>query len=141
MKHAEPHRHNPYAITLDIRKSYPSIDTNRIYRNLEGGLYHALSTRAPAITEKEDKKLLIRALSHLCVGENELPQGAPTSPFIQNIVMRNIDISIEQEILNMHLVDPSYTRYGDDMSISFASFQTLPLLQKQISEIKQLLLK
>jgi len=34
-KGAEQHRYNPYLITLDIKNSYPSIDTQRVYKNLE----------------------------------------------------------------------------------------------------------
>jgi hypothetical protein len=35
-KNADLHRYHPYLITLDIKKAYPSIDTHRVYKNLEG---------------------------------------------------------------------------------------------------------
>jgi retron-type reverse transcriptase len=54
-------------------------------------------------------------LSHLCCYRDRLPQGAPTSPMLANLVMRPFDDYIgdwcqQQEI--------AYTRYGDDMTFS-----------------------
>lgn len=34
-KNAELHKSNPYLITMDIKNAYPSIDTQRVKRNLE----------------------------------------------------------------------------------------------------------
>lgn len=54
-------------------------------------------------------------LTILCTFEERLPQGAPTSPYISNIIMRDFDYELgkwceEREI--------TYTRYCDDMTFS-----------------------
>ena len=74
-KNAELHRYNRYLITLDIKNAYPSIDTRRVYENLKGALLGKnLNTRAPLLKTPDKQELFIRALTHLCVSENELPQ-------------------------------------------------------------------
>ncbi|MDR0859481.1 MAG: hypothetical protein LBO09_00410 [Candidatus Peribacteria bacterium] len=79
-KNAELHRYHPYLITLDIKSAYPSITTERVYKNLKGALERTLDIWTPLLisedleqTEK-NKDLFIRAITHLCVSENELPQ-------------------------------------------------------------------
>ncbi len=44
-----------------------------------------------------------------------LPQGAPTSPLISNLVMRECDEKLS-EIASKYKL--TYTRYGDDLSFS-----------------------
>ncbi|WP_336083725.1 reverse transcriptase family protein [Thalassospira sp. CH_XMU1448-2] len=44
-----------------------------------------------------------------------LPQGAPTSPLLSNLVMREIDKCIQKICLNFDL---TYTRYSDDLTFS-----------------------
>lgn len=44
-----------------------------------------------------------------------LPQGAPTSPLLSNLVMRDIDNDIQQAAKNVGL---TYTRYSDDLTFS-----------------------
>ena len=47
--------------------------------------------------------------------DNKLPQGAPTSGYISNIVMREFDEKIGR-YCNQNSI--CYTRYSDDMSFS-----------------------
>lgn len=54
-------------------------------------------------------------LSVLCVYTHQLPQGAPTSPAISNIVMRNFDEVVGKWCRNREI---SYSRYCDDMTFS-----------------------
>jgi len=132
-KNAELHRYNPYLITLDIKNAYPSIDTARVHKNLKTSLLGKgyVDTRAPLIENKEHQELFIAALTHLCVSENELPQGAPTSNQIQNIVMLSVDKAIEKRLPELHASDAIYSRYADDMAISFPCFRTMTVLEEQ----------
>ena len=54
-------------------------------------------------------------LTYLCTYDNHLTQGAPTSAYISNLVMKEFD----EELGNWcDLMNISYTRYSDDMTFS-----------------------
>ena len=55
-------------------------------------------------------------LSELCTHAYQLPQGAPTSPKLSNLVNYMMDYQIEQAVKHYH---GTYTRYADDITISF----------------------
>jgi len=138
-KNAEIHRHNRYLLTLDIKNAYPSINTRRVYTNLAGAIGHNLRIRCPLLENPEDKEYFIRALTHLCMSENELPQWASTSNHIQNIVLTATDIAIEKTIPNLIWHNMQYSRYADDITISFPHIITMEVLQEKCSYyIKQL---
>lgn len=54
-------------------------------------------------------------LTRLCTYNNTLPQGAPTSPRLSNMVNYPIDVRLEALALK---VSASYTRYADDIIFS-----------------------
>ncbi len=54
-------------------------------------------------------------LTLLCTFEERLPQGAPTSPYISNIIMRDFDYELGAWCEKR---DITYTRYCDDMTFS-----------------------
>lgn len=54
-------------------------------------------------------------LTHLCTYEDFLPQGAPTSSYISNLVMKEFDNEIGKFCEDKGI---SYTRYSDDMTFS-----------------------
>lgn len=60
-------------------------------------------------------------LAGLCCLDEQLPQGAPTSPTISNIVFRSLDETLEA--LSAHHTI-TYGRYADDLS--FSSQQPIP---------------
>lgn len=56
-----------------------------------------------------------RLLTGLCTFHDALPQGAPTSPALSNVVFADVD----QEILNVcALGGITYSRYADDLTFS-----------------------
>ena len=68
-----------------------------------------------------------------------LPQGAPTSPMLSNLVMYDFDRSVE-EIANEFGL--TYTRYADDLTLSTASEEFNRVkAQKAISRIYQIIRK
>ena len=79
------------------------------------------STRAPRLKayfrrigwNRPAAKLLLR----LCTYEGGLPQGAPTSPRLSNLVNYRIDARLSGMAARLGAV---YTRYADDITISFA---------------------
>lgn len=54
-------------------------------------------------------------LAQLCCLDKHLPQGAPTSPIISNIVCRKMDRELAKFAKNYGF---AYTRYADDMTFS-----------------------
>lgn len=54
-----------------------------------------------------------------------LPQGAPTSPALSNLVMARVDETLTQFASRMSL---HYTRYADDITLS-GSFRVMPAIQ------------
>ena len=55
------------------------------------------------------------ALAQLCCNETSLPQGAPTSPIISNMICRRLDRELTGLAENHEC---TYTRYADDLTFS-----------------------
>lgn len=96
-----PHVRQKQVLKMDIDNFFQRIIFPQVWQQAFA------KTRLPQAT--------ITLLSHLCCYRDRLPQGAPTSPTIANLVLRDFDDYIgrwcaEQEI--------AYTRYGDDMTFS-----------------------
>lgn len=56
-----------------------------------------------------------KALASVCCYEEKLPQGAPTSPYMSNLILKNMDFELERFCRQKEI---TYTRYADDMSFS-----------------------
>lgn len=56
-------------------------------------------------------------LSQICCHDGVLPQGAPTSPLISNIICWKLDAQLQNLARNERC---SYTRYVDDITFSFS---------------------
>lgn len=54
-------------------------------------------------------------LANLCSLQNQLPQGAPTSPALSNIIASKLDYKISNFINGKEI---RYTRYADDLTFS-----------------------
>lgn len=58
----------------------------------------------------------LETLMRLCVYRNGLPQGAPTSPCLSNLV----NLELDQSLADLaQLSGARYTRYGDDLTFSW----------------------
>ncbi len=97
---AEPHVGKPVVVCCDIRNFFPSINVKRVH-----GVFRSLIIN-PRISN---------LLAALTTYQGRLPQGAPTSPMIANLVCRRLDRRL------MGLAQArgiTYTRYADDMIFS-----------------------
>lgn len=72
-------------------------------------------------------------LSVLCTYKNVTPQGAPTSPVISNIVLRDFDEIVGSFCEERHIL---YTRYCDDMTFS-GSFETEEIIDLVRTELRK----
>lgn len=102
LTHAAQHERKAWVVTMDIRHFFPSV---------RGALLSALwpdfgLTRPAA------------AIVHnLVTRKDHLPQGAPTSPHLGNLVLRQMDI--ELALMAEHR-GWAYSRYADDLAFSGA---------------------
>ena len=73
-------------------------------------------------------------LTHLCTYNNHLIQGAPTSSYISNLVMKDFDEEIGEWC---ELKSISYTRYSDDMTFSgdFNPSEIIKLVRKLLLKV------
>ena len=100
-KNAVVHVGKPKVLKLDIYHFFDSVR----YQQLKDGVFTA---------ERFSEPIRI-LLSMLCYYRDVLPQGAPTSPMITNIIMREFDNNVGEWCRNRSI---SYTRYCDDMTFS-----------------------
>jgi len=91
---------------LDIRRFFPSVTI--------GMVRHAFQ-QAGASNE------VLPALVRLTTFEDGLPTGAPTSPWVGNLVLRPLDISLGRFCGR---IGAHYSRYIDDLTLSGPSSET-----------------
>ena len=101
LKNAQPHVGKPVLLKMDIRQYFDHI----YYPIVKEKVF-------PAERYSEANRIL---LSLLCVHKDALPQGAPTSPAISNIILRDFDNTVGQWCDDRNI---TYTRYCDDMTFS-----------------------
>lgn len=87
-------------LKLDISHFFDSIDDDAVYLVMK-----RLGLSIPATT----------LLTHLCIYKARLPQGAPTSSYIANLVMMQFDERLGSWCSERNI---TYTRYCDDMTFS-----------------------
>ncbi|MBQ9994310.1 MAG: RNA-directed DNA polymerase [Clostridia bacterium] len=98
---ASPHRGKDKILKLDIYRFFDSI------------MYSAVKDRV--FTRDRFSEPIRVLLSILCYYDDRLPQGAPTSPAISNIIMREFDDAVGKWCSRRGI---TYTRYCDDMTFS-----------------------
>lgn len=103
VSNARPHIGQDFVFNMDLKNFFPSISFNRVL-----GLFQSLEC-------DRDVALL---LTRLTTYKGELPQGAPSSPFVANLICRRLDNRLDKfcQIRNWN-----YTRYCDDITISGAA--------------------
>ena len=65
-------------------------------------------------------QLAAKALAQICCYRGVLPQGAPTSPVVSNMVCGPLDIELRRFAAKHHC---HYTRYADDISLSSSTLR------------------
>lgn len=106
--HAEKHIGKKTLVTLDLKDFFPSITQRRVR-----GLLKIILPRHPDLTVTP---IMVDQLSELLTYDGKLPQGAPTSPTVSNLICLNFDKKLT-ELQDEHSC--TITRYADDIAVSF----------------------
>ena len=102
VSNARPHQRQAVVVRLDVRDFFDSTAAPRIAKYLRTIGWNRPATR-----------LLVR----LCTHDGGLPQGAPTSPRLSNLVNYPLDARLAAAARSCQA---AYTRYADDLTFSFA---------------------
>jgi len=115
---AAPHVGQEIVINLDLKNFFPSIGLPRIkgvftqlgYSEQVAATLALLCTEAPAEEVSVDGETFFVAS-----GARALPQGAPSSPALTNILCRRLDARLQGCAAKLGF---TYTRYADDLTFS-----------------------
>ena len=99
---AKNHINKHYLLNVDLEDFFPSISFGRV---------RAMFTHLPFELPDE----VATVLSQICCWKGKLPQGAPTSPTISNMICATLDYEL-QELSGKYRC--AYTRYADDLTFS-----------------------
>lgn len=99
---ARVHHNQRWILRIDLKDFFPSIHFGRVM-----GVFRAQPFNFPP-----DVAIV---LAQICCYRHELPQGAPTSPILSNLVCRGLDRELAAIATAMHC---NYSRYADDICFS-----------------------
>lgn len=153
-KNAEPHAGAPWIIRIDIQSFFESVSERQVYHAFRRLGYVSLlsfemariCTRVvPSSEEKHRKRdnqprwkgtaTSSGVAPYPAASIGHLPQGAPTSPMLSNLVLAPIDAQIQAEA-KKH--DAVYTRYADDLILSFSAGPK-KRLEEVLSSVRRIL--
>ncbi len=119
-RNAEPHIGKKKILKLDIEGFFDNI----LYSQVKNVVFYE---------QKYSEQVRI-LLTVLCYYRESLPQGAPTSPVITNIIMYGFDEKIGAYCQEKGI---SYTRYCDDMTFSgdFDEKEVIALVKEELKKL------
>lgn len=105
VSNAVPHVNKSFVFNIDLEDFFGSIHFGRV-KNLFTAHPFALTHTVATI------------LAQICCNKGRLPQGAPTSPIISNMICHKLDRQL-QALAGKN--QSTYTRYADDITFSFTT--------------------
>lgn len=116
---AAQHRGRRYVLNLDLKDFFPSIHYGRIAGYFEKSRDFGLDPK------------IARILANILCYKSSLPQGAPSSPVVSNLLARMLDLHLARLAKRNRL---TYTRYADDLTFS-TNLKVFPeAVAKRVSE-------
>lgn len=129
-KCAQIHCGSAWVVKLDIADFFESVSEIQVFHVFRGMGYSPLvafelaricTIRTPTHSPRQYfKQWLVRRINHTIYAYNDrylgyLPQGAPTSPLLANLVMSQCDKELSEIAVAFGM---RYTRYSDDLTFS-----------------------
>lgn len=102
LTNAAPHAGRRIVVNFDLTDFFGTINFGRVF-----GLFRAKPFEFPQATAA--------MLANILCFENGLPQGAPSSPVVSNMICRRMDRALQQLAARRRY---TYTRYADDITFS-----------------------
>lgn len=101
---ALPHLNKNIILKLDIKNFFDNLSFTNVYQ-----IYNSYGF----------SNSICGLLSYLCTYNDYLPQGAPTSSYLSNLILRDFDYKVGSWCRKRNI---TYTRYSDDMTFSMDEF-------------------
>lgn len=131
---AGKHVGKQYVYNIDLKDFFTSISEGRIYKRLQAAPFNLLDEIASVIA-----RLCCHSVEKVIDGKpvkcGVLPQGAPTSPILTNLVCQRLDRRLAGLANRFHL---TYTRYADDITFS-SNYNCYKESGKFVRELKRLI--
>ncbi|EJO2022443.1 RNA-directed DNA polymerase [Vibrio parahaemolyticus] len=102
------HTNKKVVISLDLENFFPSITFPRVMGLLKSKPFNFSNKEAAILAS-------LVCLPKAIDDKRGLPQGAPTSPIISNLICKKLDYQVGKMAQKYDLI---YTRYADDLTIS-----------------------
>lgn len=133
---AVSHLYNDYFIMLDIHSFFPSI----CHKQLAERIFYEINLKKDNQISKVECNQLIDVCS---INKRGLPLGFITSPVLSNIYLKSFDGQFYGFLKTLNLENVIYTRYADDLTVSFKYHGTdkNPEMEQMIIDKASALLK
>lgn len=105
LRNARPHVGQKAVLNIDLESFFGSIGFARVYGML---------TKPPF----NFRRPIAAAIAKACTLDDILPQGAPSSPIVSNLICSRLDSELSRLAAAHRCI---YTRYADDITLSSAS--------------------
>ncbi len=112
---AQAHAGKRHVLNLDLKDFFPSVNFGRV-RGMFMATPYGLNPDVATV------------LAQICCHDNQLPQGAPTSPIVTNMLCAKMDSQLRRLAKECKA---TYTRYADDITFS----TTLPKFPEELAYI------
>ena len=127
---AQVHRNKKYVLNLDLKNYFDSFNFGRV--------------RGFFIKDKDFQVIpeIATMIAQIACYDGKLPQGAPSSPIITNLITRILDYRIVKLAKKYRF---SYTRYADDLTfstnrdLSSNKLRSAKILEKFLYELENLI--
>lgn len=111
LTNAAPHAGHDWLINIDLKNFFHTVKLDKVKDYFSSLGY-----------ENE----VVKTLTALCTYKSRLPQGAPTSPMLSNIIASTMDVMMLKYCNKRGIV---YTRYADDLTFSANSDVEVPPIE------------
>lgn len=121
INNAAKHRNKKFVINVDLEDYFGTFNFGRVMGFFEKNKHFLFN-----------KELAINVARLVCY-KGCLPQGAPTSPIITNLISQILDKKIKPILKKYRL---TYTRYADDLTFSTNNKEIVPRYNEFLDELR-----